>query len=145
MAKKTSQVHCDKCAIPRGLPIKATKIQAKCDICGKNKLCSEIPLSQLKKDSDKKTPSKKSTPNKETSKKNISKKSIGENIISILKGAGKGMTADHIISAFPKSANAGSIKSAITRGVKKGDIKKLKTKIKSTDGKMETAYSIVKK
>lgn len=151
MAKKnTNQVHCDKCASPRGLSMKAIKIQATCDHCGKNTLCSEIVVEQeesKKSDGKVKKTSKTSKPKApkaskpKASKPKAKTPSIGEQVISILKGARKGMTCDQIIAAMPKGTNAGSVKSAITRGVSKGSIKKLKTKIKSTDGKMETAYS----
>lgn len=138
MAKENkNQVHCDKCADPRGLPMKANKIQSTCDYCGKNKLCSEIVVEKKSANNPKakKKKKKESTPKAKTL-------SIGDQVIAMLKGSKKGMTCDQIIAGMPKGTNAGSVKNAITRAVSSKKITKLKTKIKSTDGKMETGYSV---
>lgn len=151
--KKLYDQYCNKCAEPRGLEISAHRIQAKCDICGKNKLCTNAKAIRkaeadakkaAKKNAPKKTTAKKTSPKKNTPKKGASPKgkSIPAQILEVLGASNKGMTADHIIEKLPKKTNRSSATSAITRLKSSKKIVALKKKIKSTDGKMETAYKL---
>ena len=153
--KKLYKKYCDKCGSKHKLELSTYKIQAKCDICGKNKLCTNAEAirkadAEAKKKAEEalkkeKAEAKKAAKNGKKvapKKAETPKPTIPEQVLSVLKGAPKGgMTSDMIVAALPKGLNAGSVRSAITRMVKKGTIKKLKTKITSTDGKKETAYS----
>ena len=136
--KKLYKKYCDKCGSKHKLELSTYKIQAKCDICSKNKLCKNAEAIR-KADAEAK---KKAEEALKKEKAEAKKPTISEQVLSLLNGAPKGgMTSDMIVAALPKGLNAGSVRSAITRMVKKGTIKKLKTKITSTDGKKETAYS----
>ena len=86
MAKEEFNVYCNKCAEPRGLEMSAHKIQANCQICGKNKLCTNLETisknrpvkgeGSPKKEVVKKVTTKKATPKKEAPKKEVAKKKV---------------------------------------------------------------------